>query len=115
MPLCTGVGNKFCGITGHPKLGGTHEDHGVQVLAPLWTAYKSDRLSESIVQMLLELCKLIAVTAALGEAVPVRDHWKQKSNSDLPCHISRLFPWLLLLLARERSVPAPLLPLVGKL
>lgn len=38
MPLCTAVDNKFRGITGHPKLGGTHEDHGVQLLALLWTA-----------------------------------------------------------------------------
>lgn len=58
--------------------------------------------------------KLVAVTTTLGEAVPVADHPLDKSNSGLPCHISRLFPCVLLLVTRERSVPAPLLPLIRK-
>jgi len=43
----------------------THKDHRVQLLAPLRAAQQSDCMSESVVQMLLELWKLGAMPSAL--------------------------------------------------
>ena len=53
-------------ITEQPKLEGTHKDHWVQLLAPHRTTQKSNYLSESSVQMLLELQQLGAMPTALG-------------------------------------------------
>ena len=52
-------------IIEYPKLEETHKDHGVQLLAPHRTTPKSD-ICQSVVQMLLELCQLGAMTTALG-------------------------------------------------
>jgi len=53
-------------ITEYPKLDGTHKDHRVQLLPPHRTTQKSNSMSESTVQTLLELQQLTAVTTALG-------------------------------------------------
>ena len=52
-------------IAEYPKLEGTHKDHQVQLLAPHKTTQKSGHKSGSLVQTLLELWQLGAVTTAL--------------------------------------------------
>jgi len=54
----------FHRIVESPELEGTHNSHHVQLLAPHGTIQKSTPVSESIVQILLELQLLGAVTAA---------------------------------------------------
>ena len=56
-------------ITEHPKLEGTYEDHGVQLLAPCSTTQNSNPTSEGIIQMLLQLQQFGAVITALGSLV----------------------------------------------
>lgn len=50
-----------CRMTEHPKLEGANKDHGVQLLAPHRITQKSDFMSESVVQMLLQLWQLGAM------------------------------------------------------
>lgn len=53
-------------IVEYPKSEGTHKDHQAQVLAPRRTTQKTDPVSESAVQMLLELWQLGVTTTAPG-------------------------------------------------
>ena len=52
-------------LTEQPELEGTHKGHRVQLLAPHSTTGKLSHLLETIVQTLLELRQLGAVTTAL--------------------------------------------------
>ena len=52
-------------IIEYPKLEGTHKAHRAQPLAPHRSTQKSDHMTESVVQMLLELQQLVAMTTAL--------------------------------------------------
>ena len=56
------------------ELGGTHKDHQIQLLAPQRTVQKSDHVSESIVQMLLELWQVQCHDHSPEEPVPVPKH-----------------------------------------
>ena len=47
-------------------VGRTHKDHGVQLLSPQRTTQKSDHMTETTVQTLLELRQTRAMTTALG-------------------------------------------------
>ena len=77
-------------------------------------------MSESIVQMLLELWEAQCHGHFPGEDVLVPDHSIVKnlfliSNLTLPNHSFMPFPQILLLVTRERrSVPAPPLPIMRK-
>ena len=53
-------------IIEYPKSEEAHKDHRVQLLAPQKTTQKSDPVSESVAQMLLELWQSGAVTTVLG-------------------------------------------------
>lgn len=53
-------------IIEHPELEGIHKDQQIQLPAPDGTTQKSDCMTEGIVQTLLELQQLGAVTTPLG-------------------------------------------------
>lgn len=53
-------------IIEHPELEGTHKDQRVQLLAPHSATGKFSHLLETVVQMLLELQQLGALTTVLG-------------------------------------------------
>jgi len=54
------------GVTEYPDLEGTYKDHQVQLPVPHRTPQNLNPMSESIVQMLLELQQLVVMTTALG-------------------------------------------------
>lgn len=66
--------HSFHRIIKYAELEETHKDHQIQVLAPQRTTQNSNRVSESIVQMLLDLWRFTAATAALGNHFPVPSH-----------------------------------------
>ena len=73
-PMWSSVAS-YCRITDHPELERTHEDHQVQLLVPHSTNQNSEPVSESTVQMLLELWQLGAMSTALGSLFHATALW----------------------------------------
>ena len=86
----------------------------VHLLAPHRTTQKSDHMSESIVQMLLELRQLCAMTTVLSSPFhahhPLVKNLLLTPNLPLPWHSSMPFPRALLLSQRAELSAAPPLP-----
>lgn len=102
------------------KLEGTHKGHWVQLQAPHSTTQKSHQISESIVQMLLELWQLCAMTASLGTLFQCLATFMLKnlflvSNLNLFCHSFMLFPQALSLPPERGDQCCPSTPLERKL
>ena len=64
----------FHRIKEQPKLEGTYRDNQIQLLASHSTTEKSDPMSESVVQKLLELCQSWGRDHCPGEPVPGLSH-----------------------------------------
>jgi len=112
--FCNCCHNFLYTIVQYHELKGTHSDHWVQLPAPHSTTQKSDHITETVVQTLLELWQLSAVTTALGSLFHARSHSHVDNlfltPSHLPWHSSVLFPGVLSLSPECRAQRCPSAP-----
>ena len=95
-------------IVEYPKVEGTYKDHWVKPLAPHRTTQNSSNIYESVVQTVLKLRKLWAVTTALRSMSQRLSHSGAEPvpqpHLSLSWHSSMLFPQALLLSADSRGL-----------
>lgn len=103
-------------ITEYLKFEETHKDYWVLLKGPHRTTQKSNCMSESAVQTLLELLQARCHDHCLGEPVPGSGHPLMKNlfQYELPLTQLNVIPLSPVTVTREkRSISAPPLPLWG--